>query len=254
MFVSGANCDIYVGKDAGDQLLKEMYRAKESIDIVSPYLSPWLISELIRLNDKNLKVQLITTDEIEDYKKGAPKNIYRLIDQHMHTDQEALATRDKLIRVKKLLLYSIIGILIAITSMSFAGLTVFPIYIGVIAVLVTLLGMNHLSNAIKNKRIYTYTYSQLFPFKVFMSPHESEQSDTFIHSKIYIIDKKIAYLGSLNFTSSGTKFNYETSIRTQDSQAISALIKEFNLLMNNTTIPVKDTQGWGSTLYPEPIN
>ena len=109
-------------------------------------------------------------------------------------------------------------------------------------------------NKIKNKRIYFYWYSQLFPFKVYMSPNTTDMRDTFIHGKIYLIDDQIAYLGSLNFTASGTKHNYETRIRTTDPKAIKEIKEEFNQLLNHSNLPERDIQYWGKQLYKEPIN
>ena len=87
-----------------------------------------------------------------------------------------------------------------------------------------------------------------------MSPETNELSDTFIHSKIYLIDDQIVYLGSLNFTASGTKHNYETRIRTTDSNAIKEIKDELYQLLNHSNLPERDIQYWGKQLYKEPIN
>lgn len=87
-----------------------------------------------------------------------------------------------------------------------------------------------------------------------MSPETNQQSDTFIHGKIYLIDDAIAYLGSLNFTNSGTKNNYETRIKTTDRQAIEKIKEEIDDLFNHSNLPEKDIQVWGKQLYEEPIN
>ncbi len=67
MFYNGANCDIYIGKGAGKKLLNDIRNARKSVKIVSPYLSPFLITELINFRKRNLEVELITTDNIEDF-------------------------------------------------------------------------------------------------------------------------------------------------------------------------------------------
>jgi phosphatidylserine/phosphatidylglycerophosphate/cardiolipin synthase-like enzyme len=87
-----------------------------------------------------------------------------------------------------------------------------------------------------------------------MYPKQTYLSDTFIHGKIYLIDDQIAYLGSLNFTESGTKYNYETRIRTTDPNAIKEIKEEFHQLMNYSDLPEWDIQYWGKLLYQEPIN
>lgn len=254
MLVNGVNCDIYVGKGAGKQLLNNMRNATKSIQIVSPYLSPFLISELIQFNNRNLKIELITTDNIEDYRSTEKQNIIKLIKQSRKTDEIALAKRQKWKSIKRILTFSTIGLLIAIASISFITGDFRFLLFGTVPILIALFAIDRLSKMIDNKRIYNYWYSQLFPFKVFISPYQSKASNTFIHSKIYIIDDKIAYLGSLNFTSSGTKHNYETRIRTEDLNAIRELKFEFNHLWNDFKIPERDIQAWGSHLYPEPIN
>ena len=104
-------------------------------------------------------------------------------------------------------------------------------------------------------RIYTYEYEPLFPFKVLLQPDETEKSHRLnLHSKIYIIDNKIAYLGSLNFTHFGTKSNHETSIRITDKNAITYINSEFESLLNNDYYTKRELNEWGKSLYDEPIN
>ncbi len=108
---------------------------------------------------------------------------------------------------------------------------------------------------IKKTKVYHYTYKQLFPFKVFVSPNSGNAAHkTFIHSKIYIIDDEIAYLGSLNFTGSGVKDNHETRIRTTDPNAVARIIEEVKEVFYHSNLPERDIQFWGSQLYDEPGN
>lgn len=125
---------------------------------------------------------------------------------------------------------------------------------GFIPIVVIFLIIKLYKSKIKNKRIYTYWYSQLFPFKVYMSPDTTDLSDTFIHGKIYLIDDQIAYLWSLNFTASGTKYNYETRVRTIDQNPIKEIKEELYQLFNYSNLPERDIQFWGKQLYKEPIN
>ncbi|UFH31401.1 phospholipase D-like domain-containing protein [Chryseobacterium sp. C-71] len=115
---------------------------------------------------------------------------------------------------------------------------------------------NSIIEKIKGKRIYYYTYRQLFPFKVFVSKYEDKYSSNkiYVHSKIYIIDNEIAYLGSLNFTGSGVRANHETRIRTTDSQAVKTIRDEVEDLFSTINFTAKDIQSWGSQLYNEPMN
>ncbi|SDD74830.1 PLD-like domain-containing protein [Pricia antarctica] len=104
------------------------------------------------------------------------------------------------------------------------------------------------------KRVYTYTYDRLFPFKVVLSKNGNGFGNAYLHSKIYIIDDEIAYLGSLNFTGGGTTNNYETRVRLGDAQSVQKIVEEFDYLMNEAKIAEVDIQEWGSLLYREPIN
>ncbi len=253
IFHNGVNCDIYIGKGAGKKLVGDIQNVQKSVKIVSPYLSPFLIKELINLKNKGINVQLITVDKIEDFYGSYDKNIYQLIKQHIHLDREAQEKRNKLIKYSRILLFSSFFLLLSIIA-GYIYYKDIGILVGLIPILLMFLAYSYLKDKIKNKRIYNYSYSQLFPFKVYMSPEKHVDSDTFIHSKIYLIDDTIAYMGSLNFTASGTKQNYETRIRTTDVEAVNKIKNEFYNLFHHSDIPEVNIQYWGSRLYKEPIN
>lgn len=253
MFYNGANCDIYIGKGAGKKLLNDIRSAKKSIKIVSPYLSPFLISELISFRKRNLEVELITTDNIEDFYGNYERNIHQLIIQNRETDKEAVEKREKWNDLSKILTYINFGLLAILIGLAYFVRDM-KIGFGLIPIIIIFLVIKLYRKKIKNTRIYSYWYSQLFPFKVYMSPDTTELSDTFIHGKIYLIDDQIAYLGSLNFTASGTKHNYETRIRTTDPNAIKEIKDELYQLLNHSNLPERDVQYWGKQLYKEPIN
>ncbi|MBE7647632.1 phospholipase D family protein [Tenacibaculum finnmarkense] len=243
MFINNAKCDIYIGKAAGKHLISDIQNAKKSIKIVSPYLSASLVKELIKLKAKKLNIELITSDNIEDFKNDSDKNIRKLIVQNKK--KKGLSAK-RWQAISQIIIFSIIGVLM---TMLFAFYeTENPlISIGFIPVIILCFVYRSFSKKIAPKN--TYRYSQLFPFKVYMSPYKSKLSDSFIHSKIYIIDDKIAYVGSLNFTVSGLKNNYETSVRTKDSSAIKEIKKEFNQLFHHANLHEKDIQLWGAELY-----
>lgn len=253
-FYNGANCDIYIGKGAGKMLLEDISNAKNKVCIISPYLSAVLIKKLISLHTKGINIHLITTDTIEDFDGGYEKNIHKLIKQHQIKDIEADNIRNKWIYISKVLLYCIIGLTLTLIVIAYFYKETKILY-GGIPLLILFLIREFLQNKIKNKRIFNYQYSQLFPFKVFLSRKEAYiRSNTFIHGKVYIIDDTIAYMGSLNFTSSGVKGNYETRIKTTDYSAVKKIADEFNDLFHNSGLPERNIQLWGQELYKEPIN
>lgn len=97
-FKNGALCDLYIGKGAGKMLLRDIRNATQSVKILSPYLSPSFISELIELKRRGVHVELITTDNLEDFKHKPEKNIHNLITQQCHVDVKAVARRRRLWR------------------------------------------------------------------------------------------------------------------------------------------------------------
>ncbi len=81
----------------------------------------------------------------------------------------------------------------------------------------------------KNKRI---NYKWRFPVSIY----KKERDKKFIHAKLFIIDDHIAYLGSLNFTTSALEpnsYNYESRIHITDKSTVRELNKEFEYLKNN---------------------
>lgn len=253
MFYNEANCDIYIGTGAGKKLLNDLRKAQKSIKIVSPYLSPSLIKKLIELHRSGLEIELITSDFIEDFHGNYEKNIHKLVLQNRKIDQTAIKSINKWKQITKILSFINLGLILL-----FIGLINFLKDLRVILILIPIIGLSVAiliyKGEIRTKRIYSYWYTKLFPFKVFTSTEANMSYNTFVHAKIYLIDDQIAYLGSLNFTKSGTEWNYETRIRTIDPNAIKFIKNEFHNLMENSAIPERDIQSWGRKLYREPLN
>lgn len=248
----GAKCDIYIGTGAGKSLLEEMENATEEIKIISPYLSPSLVNDLIYLYHQGKKINLITINDIEDTKNK--ENIRRLIKQIKTTDENAEELRKKWLFFTKLLSLLIVFITICTVTAYLVNKDLRFFYLVIPLTLFVLISRFY-NQKIRDIKIYSYKYEPLFPFKVLLQPEEGIKTHRLnLHSKIYIIDNKIAYLGSLNFTHYGTKSNHETSIRTSDRNAITYINSEFNSLINNEYYEKRDLQEWGRSLYDEPIN
>lgn len=248
----GAKCDIYIGTGAGRTLLEEMENATEEIKIISPYLSPSLVNDLIYLHHQGKNINLITINDIEDTKNK--ENIRRLIKQVKYTDENAEELRKKwsnfTSKISALILFIAISTITAYLIKQ--DLRFFYIVIPITLFIIINRFYNRKISSIK---IYSYKYEALFPFKVLLQPEEGVKNHRLnLHSKIYIIDHKIAYLGSLNFTHYGTKSNHETSIRTTDKNALIYINSEFDSLLNNDFYEKRELQEWGKTLYDEPIN
>lgn len=245
-------CSVYIGQEAGKELLNEILHAKHSIKIISPYLSADFVDLLINKKRQNIDVQLITNDEIKDYHDN--KNTYNLIKQKQTIIDEAKVQMEKLEEINKILCYSMIALTVLIVSIYYF-LPNIQVLLGLIIVILLYFIQKIYISKMKNLKIYNYSYHQTFPFKIFASKETTGNiNDYLVHSKIYIIDNKMVFLGSSNFTKSGTIYNIETMIKTKDDEAIKKIKEFFNFTMNDLVKNHYDFTYWGKQLYFEKIN
>jgi phosphatidylserine/phosphatidylglycerophosphate/cardiolipin synthase-like enzyme len=248
MYFNKTICDLYIGTGAGEKLMEDIDRAKRSVKIVSPYLSPFLVNTLIELHYRHIDVRLVTMDSLKDYDGAGRRILTKLIQQDRSIDPEREALRSKRIRRRGLLRYLFVIIALLIGAMTI-WMRESRVLLGLFVLPPILLMIWNYTSKIRNTAIYRYSYRQLFPFKVCATPDYSSNSHPYIHGKMYLIDDEIAYLGSLNLTANGTKNNYETRIRIIDPGAVGELAEEFDTLLNNVNIPGLDVTEWGKELY-----
>ncbi|HEX9827741.1 MAG TPA: phospholipase D family protein [Flavobacteriaceae bacterium] len=253
MFFNNAISDIYIGTGAGKKLIKDIEYAKRSVKIVSPFLSPYLVKKLIDLHYKGIDVKLITTDKIEDFYGDRKRNIHELIRQEVHIDGEARYRRHKWKGIVQVLNWSVIILFLIMLALAYR-LNDYRVVWLMLPISLFFTMARFYRSKIKHKRIYYYTYKKLFPFKVVLSENANGLYSPYIHSKIYIVDDEIAYLGSLNFTRGGTKSNHETRICLSDAPAVRKVVEEFDYLMYEANISEVCVQEWGSRLYYEAVN
>lgn len=92
---------------------------------------------------------------------------------------------------------------------------------------------------------YKFTYAPIFRIKVFDSKSgERPGSIELIHSKIYVIDDEIAFIGSANFTYSGFKTHYETVVKIVDKNAVFDISNEVENLYNSNELRSKSVEEW----------
>ncbi len=253
MWFNQAKCDIYMGTGAGTKLLKEIGNAQKSVKISSPYLSPKLVDELIYLHKRGVCVSLITSDHLDRTNRRLEESIKPLIVQYRKVDIKAKRARNNWKRIESTLKMGSIILFIGLIVASYISKNWFYAFSSPIPILMYLMA-TFFKHKIRGKRIYKYTYDSLFPFKVYVTPDSNRINDMFIHGKIYIIDGHTAYLGSLNFTESGTKYNYETRVRVTDSEAVKKIDEEFDELYEDPEMAYFGIQEWGKQLHKEPIN
>ena len=242
-----------MGTGAGTKLLQEIGNAQRSVKISSPYLSPKMVDELVWLHKKGLKVTLITSDKFDSRSYRQEKSIQPLVVQNRHLDEEANRNRKRWLFTQKALMAGSIALTILLIILLLTSYDLTYTLVLVISFMF-FLSSKYARRKTKNTRIYSYTYSTLFPFKVFIAPDSYQINDIFIHGKIYIFDGNTAYLGSLNFTESGTKYNYETRIRVTDIEAVRKIEEEFDELYNHPDLAFFGIEEWGKSIYNEPLN
>lgn len=244
--------DIYIGKGAGKMILKDMLQAKRSIRVMSPYLSAGLIDILLERLRFGVHIELVTSDEIEDH-PHADKNCYHIIKQHKHVDEELKSKKQFLhwVGIGLMIVFGFLAVMklpdVLSPSIELPNILQFSLF-----AILALIGRYIWKHA-DGIRFWYYSYSSLFPIKIFYSYFSRKQHDRSkafnLHSKLYIIDDRIAYLGSVNFTRSGCSFNHETRIRITDPEAIHQLKEEFEELLSNESYNHRSVDEWGRELY-----
>jgi phosphatidylserine/phosphatidylglycerophosphate/cardiolipin synthase-like enzyme len=253
--INNVTGDIYIGKESGKMIIADMLAARKSIRIMSPYLSAKLVDVLMDRFKSGIAVELVTSDEIEDHKQPENKNCYRIIRQHKHVD-ERLKSRKAV--------FQALGVIIILLFGLAAGMKLPVLFYESARTLdyiqffvlggIALFGQT-LWRKGKQLRFWYYSYSSLFPIKIFYSYFSRQKADRSrafnLHSKLYIIDDCIAYLGSVNFTRSGCLLNHETRIRITDPEAIYYLKQEFEELLEDEYYNHRSVDEWGRELYEE---
>jgi len=237
MFANNANASIYLGRNAGVNCLDALERAKHEVKIVSPYLSPDYVKKLIRLKEKGIKIILITSDKVEEnnYSDFSHRD---LIKQKQIVDHES----DDL-RVKYMWVSGIMGLVSFLIGFIYIQLFILT----AICLVAFIYGYNI--------SIYDYKYYSLFKLRVFNSRKAIDGGRGYlIHSKIYVIDNRVAFLGSINFTHNGFVKSYESSIKINDQKSVTKISKEVDWLFGNADLEYINIEQWGKELYHEPRN
>lgn len=214
-------CDIYVGTNAGAQLKREIEGAKYSVEILSPYLSPRVVEKVLWTRQRGVLLKIVTSEEMFKYKKTNQENLSKMIAQKRKVDLKAYK-RGKECQTRIKILKVLQGVTLLATA--YTGYTFSPeklLYpLGVFLLLELI--RRGLQESFKKIKFYEYSYQTLFPFRIL------EGNESFVHAKIYIIDKRVAYIGSLNYTWKGISSNYEVRTRITDK----GVIKELSEIIN----------------------
>jgi len=92
---------------------------------------------------------------------------------------------------------------------------------------------------------YSIKLHPIFKIKVFDSASGKRPGSTeLIHSKIFVIDEEVAFLGSVNYTYAGFKTHYETTIKVEDKNAVREISEEVDKLYNSGDLRGKSVEEW----------
>ena len=238
-------CDFYLGKGFGKKLREDILHAKESVLIVSPFVSPALIEETWNLLLKKGVVFTLIANEPSILNLSYDQMVAwaRIAGQSRIVNETSKKRFEQLVKISKVLKVLIIVLLVAtfiifvkfgvgilgeiVEIGSFPTIT-FNGFMPTTAFLV-LSVLSIITRYIVKKiarRTVVYTYEYIMPNICFL-PNKEKTHNPIVHSKIYIIDKRIIYVGSGNFTYNGTRNNLEARVRIMDSQLATNLYTEF---------------------------
>ncbi|MDH5327136.1 MAG: phospholipase D family protein [Gammaproteobacteria bacterium] len=240
------NCFLYLGTNAGGNVYNDMLHARQTVLVVTPFVSKENVDLLLSKHRQGVNVMLITSTNFEG--KNGAKHIYRkLIKQSQHTN-----VKNRRLRLGGMIL----GYLLLLLGLSlgwYAELITHDLLLWAYAAIPVSLFLFYLINRI---RVYSYSYTPNMPFHVIASPYADKltSNQIFVHSKIYVIDGTVAYLGTADFTRAGFTSHYETMFRITDNFSVSSIYHEINEIISDKSRLFRDINYIGSRIYEEPMH
>jgi len=241
-----SRCEFYLGQNAGTELLQDLQRARRSIVVVSPYTTPEFLERLSERQAAGVHITLVTTTEAG--RSVGPA----LVEQTRHTDHRAMERRTNGMRAA-------VGIMTVMGAVAL-WFVAQQQWLESAAAILILAAAGFGYKRAEEMRVFSYSYRYPYPtVRVFESPYgrshpgQNPRRMT-VHSKAYVIDEQVAYLGSLNFTSSGMTHNYESCVRFTEPAAVHRILAMIDSLCTSDWWETRDAAAWGRDLYPEPVN
>lgn len=239
----GRESRLHFGTNAGESIYNAMLEAKQSIFVVSPYLSAGYIDFLVQRAAEGISVTVLTND----HAANNMNDIYRkILNQHCDVNDRRRKIRRWGMSLSCLSLLSTLALL-AIQHYSSQRFFETTQLIILLALAVTALII------FEKIRTCFYRYSKLFDFFVFPLKTDDEHiAQGFVHAKIYIIDGQNIFVGSANLTWSSFRHNIEVVATFSNSALCDAIHNEVVALLR--TANAINLEAMGPTLYLEPAN
>ena len=265
MKIEAENAEIFIGRNAGAAVYQSICNAAHSIKILSPYISPEYIELLLDAQKRGVAVLLLSESDMASRAKRT--GMYeKILVQHRSVNGKAQAAKYIGMALCTALALGLLflgywgyknGLIPNLQEIRSAGLNTQT----VLAILLLVVGLSILCRwflALAKKRIYRYRYTPKFDLSIFASPYEPHPAKKikagqfFIHSKIYVIDHRLAFVGSLNFTRKGFEDNYECCVKISDTDAVLRIAGGLEQLREAAAAFVLDLNEIGGSVFSEP--
>lgn len=240
-----SQADVFVGTGAGSPIYHDIREAQRSVRVISPYLGDHLAEVLLACQERGVAVTAIVSND-----GGNARDLARqLVVQDVQLD----ADRQRLSRYGTI--FSVVALLVAIALLARAMVArSFPtaassLLLGLLAILALLF--------FQRLAIYLYTYRyRLRGLRVVPSPRcypfaARDACPPFVHAKVYVVDDRVAYVGSANFTTSGLFDNLEAMVRLKSSEAVAALGRYVDELYTAGPFPAYPPALWARPFFRE---
>lgn len=192
--------ELFVGKTAGKRILRDLFSTENEITLITSYIDEIRVSDLFVLAQKGMKVNL-AFDNL--HARGRDNILKKLISQEVETDMEAIL--DKASSKRWLNLLVILFALIGVSGLAYCaydfnqspedGVNLMHIGIGVIGFLIAMV-FEIMRQLVIRRKVNTYTYTERINFKFFKNNLKEDR----LKARMIIIDNRIAYLTSMDFT------------------------------------------------------
>jgi phosphatidylserine/phosphatidylglycerophosphate/cardiolipin synthase-like enzyme len=254
------DADLYIGQNAGKTIEYHIAHAAKSIKIISPYLSEGLVQLLIAKQNQGVDVALLTSDDKRHFNNPENSKLLRdVIIQNQYENDKKQEIRKWILRVIgviALACFAVISVMFILHKLEVLVSSEYFIKILIPIVVVEII----LIVIWKKIRIFTYTYRTPFPLIFVIDPWNMSKyeksvytNNAFFHVKLFIIDVKKAFLGSVNLTTKGMLYNVESCIAIENQINVQRLSDYFDRLFDQDYFK-EDMAYYGSLLYREPIN
>lgn len=252
-FRDKAGVELYIGQGSGRQLGTEIRGAQKEVWIVSPYIDETSIDELIVLKERGVRVHLLFSELRQEQYYSV---LRRLLERSRNLVTSELPPPLKKQKINWVVIFWVIFFLcflMALLTVEIEGrLKLWTSVLLMVSFFIACVAEKYIKtvprSACTRTDVYEYHYRPKIDFKFV---RRSGYSDLFIHSKIYIIDDRVAYVGSMNFTNRGFTRNFETRVRITDVEKVKELTAFVRGLWTDSDIGYHDIRYLGRKAYEE---